>query len=518
MYGNRKGWRTLDLTITAGGHQMAKTKINLVWLKRDLRLEDHAPLAAAAEAGLPTLIFYTFEPSQLQEAHQDARHARFIVQSLTDLAQQLEQHAIQLLVFWSEIQPLLQQLREDFTLVTLFSHQETGLAASFARDQQLALWCRQQGVDWQELAQHPVQRGPQGRQQWRRQAKAFWGAPQASVNWASWSPLRLGPEHQAWSLKCQRLPRAWLTPVADQQMGGSQRAQAHLRHFLNEELPFYRQHIGSSNQERRSTSRLSAYLAYGNLSVRQVIQQLTAQAPSRPQSRFYTRLAWQGHFMQKFESDWRIEQEALNPAVGALWQARQAELDPSEQDRRWQAWSTGQTGFPLVDAGMRALIQTGFVSFRLRALLVSFACHHLELDWRAVALHLARLFLDFEPGIHYPQIQMQVGLTGFNTLRIYNPVEQPRHKEAQAAFIQRWVPELSPLPWPLLHQPWQLTPLEKQFYPKLDYPEPIIDSQASGRAARERLWSWQRSAPVQVWVPRLLATQVEAPGRLRASR
>ncbi len=497
---------------------MEKTKINLVWFKRDLRLEDHAPLAAAAESGLPTLVFYTFEPSLLQEVHQDQRHARFIVQSLADLSQQLQQHQVQLLVFWSEIEPLLECLSADFTLVTLFSHQETGLAASFVRDQQLTRWCRQRGVTWQEFIQHPVQRGSRGRQQWRRQAQAFWKAPQACVNWGSWSPLVLEPAHQAWALKCQRLPKAWLTSIPEQQTGGSQIAQARLAQFLSEELPYYRQHIGPAVSKQNLTSRLSSYLAYGNLSVRQVIQQLTAQAATRPQRRFYSRLAWQGHFIQKFESDCRIEHEALNPAVGELWKARQAMLDVVEQERRWQAWATGYTGFPLVDAAMRALIHTGFVSFRLRALLVSFACHHLELHWQAVAIHLARLFLDFEPGIHYPQIQMQVGLTGFNTLRIYNPVEQTRQKEAQAAFIQHWVPELSSLPLPLLHQPWKLTPMEKCFYPDLCYPEPVVDYRASGRAARERLWTWQRSAAVQAWVPHLLASQVESPARLHANK
>jgi len=126
----------------------------------------------------------------------------------------------------------------------------------------------------------------------------------------------------------------------------------------------------------------------------------------------------------------------------------------------------------------------------MRALLVSFAAYSLWLHWRPVGLHLARHFLDFEPGIHWSQLQMQSGTTGINTLRIYNPTKQAVDQDPHGIFIRRWLPELTGVPDAYVHEPWTMPAGVQQaagcrIGP--DYPAPIVDHAAAVREAKRRL-------------------------------
>ena len=240
-------------------------------------------------------------------------------------------------------------------------------------------------------------------------------------------------------------------------------------------------------------SRLAPYLALGCLSLRRVVQQTQQrekQLKSLRQegrdtkrwlpslSSFKSRLAWHCHFMQKLEMEPDLDVVAQNPIIDARMPR------PLVEDK-FQAWSTGNTGWPFLDACMRQLHATGWINFRMRAMLMSVASYTLWLPWRETGLHLARLFLDYEPGIHWSQVGMQSGTTGINTVRAYSVTKQGRDQDPEGTYIRRWVPELVDVPAESIHEPWKMDEGEQercQCRIGLDYPSPLVEE---GKARKE---------------------------------
>ena len=146
---------------------------------------------------------------------------------------------------------------------------------------------------------------------------------------------------------------------------------------------------------------------------------------------------------------------------------------------------------------MRCLKNTGWINFRMRAMIVSFLCHHLNQDWRNGIYHLSKLFLDYDPGIHYPQFQMQAGITGFNTIRIYNPIKQSIEHDSEGEFIKKWIPELRNLEPINIHSPWKLKSTIFNTDEGLQkYPNPIVEPLIAVKKSREQLWRLKKNKEV----------------------
>ncbi|MEO1518535.1 MAG: FAD-binding domain-containing protein [Bacteroidota bacterium] len=470
-----------------------------MWFKRDLRLSDHPPLEEAARSEWPLLLCYFFEPSLMADPHTDIRHWRFVYQSLQDMQDRLAKHRARLHLFHSEVRPALALLQEHYDIKGIFSHQETGIKLTFDRDLAVKEFCKQHGIPWTEHLQDGVRRGAKNRKGWEERWDAHMQASVAHVVLKSLKILTVSADLLS-RLSPESLPKDIQEVVPDFQLGGESQAWQTLRSFLTERVVDYIKHLSKPQLSRESCSRLSPYIAYGNLSVRQICQLAESGKSSRrferPLTHFRERVWWRSHYIQKLESLDSMEFEPTNRGFASMERSRRAD---------WlKAWCDGQTGVPMVDASMRCLQATGYLNFRMRAMLVTFASYTLWLDWRPVAHHLARLFLDFEPGIHYGQIHMQAGLTGYHTLRIFNPIIQCQQHDSDGAFVYKWVPELRKLPVPILFEPWKMTFIEQEGYGLVlgrDYPAPLVDYEEGTRQGRDRYWEFRQSKAVKQALP-----------------
>lgn len=435
------------------------------WMKRDLRILDNAALAAACNAAnerrCAALALYICEPESASAPDYHPRRERFVHECLMDLAPKLRALNVELFVAHGRARDIFARLVPS-GLTQVFSHEETGLLWTFERDTALKGFFKEHGTQWQEFPSNGVVRGLRDRDRWQgiyrsRMSAAAVPAPEQvrltpdgssevlrypSLTSAELWPIERAAEHGSLFLAAQ----AW---TGQQQSGGETAAHKRLKLFLQPDVhQKYLANVSRPLESQTSCSRLSPYLAFGCLSSKQVLASLSKEegAPwpyAKSLWAFRSRLAWRCHFIQKLENFPAMEEQEQNAAL--------KELRPAMSSEELQRWKNGTTGYPLVDACLRSVHATGYLNFRMRAMLMSFATHLLWRDWRLPAWDLAQAFLDFEPGIHFAQVHMQASVTGNNQIRIYNPVKQSADQDPDARFIKAWVPELEDVPASDIH-------------------------------------------------------------------
>ena len=454
----------------------------VVWFKRDLRVADHAPLAEAALRG-PVLPLYIVEPEFWTLHDSSRRHWHFTHDCLEELREDLAALGASLVIRIGDATNVLEELHGELGAFSLWSHEETGNGWTFRRDIAVSAWCRSKGVNWSEIPSNGTVRRLKSRDGWAALREARMRGDLVSLP----LPLVSAPPVQSHALPAKDAPMFGAHDIGAVQRGGRKRGLTALNSFLEERARRYMQTISKPGISAQHCSRLSPHITFGTLSVREVdhashskMRSLSdnpdpaAQAMLRNLGAFRSRLAWHCHFIQKLEQQPEIEFTCMHPAFEGM-------REPHFRDDYFEAWKTGRTGYPLIDACMRSLNATGWLNFRMRAMLVSFASYHLWLDWRVTAPVLARLFTDYEPGIHYSQFQMQSGVTGINAVRMYNPIKQSVDHDPEGKFIRRWVPELAEVPNSFIHEPWRMERTVD------DYPGPVVEHEASIKRARAEL-------------------------------
>ncbi len=469
--------------------------MEIVWFKRDLRVHDHAPLLAACASGRPVLPLYIVEPAQWQQPDASGRQYEFLADALADLDRSLQARGARLVVRVGDAARVLHDLHVAHGISALHAHQESGNLWSFARDKAVRRWARGAGVPFTEAMQHGVWRAHGNRDGWAARWQAMMRAPRLPVppaipmaNMAG-NPL---PDAAALGLPPD--------PCPGRQTGGRRAGLALLKSFLASRGRPYRAAMSAPGSGAEHCSRLSPHLALGAISMREAFQAALAArqrwrdagdaAFVRSIDSLISRLHWHCHFIQKLEDAPWLEARCLHPGYAGL---------PAHEAARLAAWVEGRTGWPFVDACMRSLAATGWLNFRMRAMVMAVASYHLRLDWRLSGAALARLFTDYEPGIHWAQVQMQSGTTGTNIPRIYNPIKQGHDQDPTGDFIRRWLPELAGLPTPFVHEPWRAPTAPA-------YPAPLVDHEQAARAARAAITAIRRdpahAAPARAIVQR----------------
>ena len=532
--------------------------MDVVWLKRgDIRSHDHGPLATAASSGRRFIILFVYEPEQLNHHTVHGSHILFCNESLVDLEKRLAslrskiveiddrndsrdinrerfigvrkvvsvevQHVTNfqcISLVSGEITKVLTDIHSESSIARLLSHQETGHFVSYQRDKRVRRWCRKYAVTFDEFPQTGVTRALADRDNFSKLYNVFMCQSehpiitQRQLGSLERLPVVTGVMTPQQLVEAGMMHAEQADDRAERQHGGETFALSVLQSFLNHRFQSYSSHISSPGLSWMSCSRLSPYLSFGNVALRRVVQALTLQqveARKRKYSglaslaAFHSRLRWRSHFIQKLECEPEMEYRAQCLAFDKL---RAESGDWNEC--YFVAWTLGRTGYPMVDACMRSLLKHGWVNFRMRAMLVSFACYNLFLDWKRIAPHLARCFLDYEPGIHYPQLQMQAGTTGINAMRVYNVVKQAKDQDPMGEFIRKYVPELTSVPSKYIHEPHLMssklqqeykviiTPSEKEGTTSSDgngkiikalywYPTPIVDADAMAKESKAKV-------------------------------
>lgn len=463
--------------------------ITLIWFRRNLRLSDNIALSTASRDDNVAAI-YIYDPAIILKKDFSYLHFDFIQDSLRELKNIFLSNGSFLNIYHNSVTEVLKIINLQFSIKKIISHHEIGNWAILNRDRDIKKYCQKNGIQWLEFQSNGVVRNLKDRDGWSKKWNESMNSeiletPNISkfITFKNTSGLL---NHEQLGIKKINFDKLY--------KGGESEAKKTMSSFLNNRGQHYSKEMSSPLSAFSSCSRLSSYITYGNISIKQILREIKNQQKYlrenkirtgwlKSLSSFSSRLRWHCHFIQKLEMQPDLEFTNMVRSYDPI----RTTFNKDSFDR----WTNGNTGFPMVDACMRSLKANGWINFRMRAMLVSFASYNLWLDWRITSKYLSNYFIDYEPGIHYNQFQMQSGVTGINAIRIYNPIKQQEDHDPNAIFVRKWIPELRNVPLEYIQYPHLLS--EKMQVKTgciigKNYPEPVVDLKKSTLKAKKEIY------------------------------
>lgn len=464
------------------------------WIKRDIRLDDNEALRVGCDAAVEVVPVYVVEPMLWSAPDASAMHLNAVKNALSALRERLRtRYGADLLVLRGDLPEAFEELYAALPFEAMFAEEETGLAHTFERDKRVRAWARRAGLRFREVPHAGVIRGLSSREErkriWNDRMERPALHPPSKIDQGDAVLRRARSSELPEFAEC-----GFDAPAPGRGLQRVDESAAHrvLESFLSSRGAAYNRGISSPEMARWSGSRLSVHLAWGTISLRRVLQRIREYREEvragkktislKALSSVERRLHWHDHFCQRLEDEPAMEFEALNPTF--------RDLEYSDREELFEAWFAGRTGMPMVDACMRSFRSTGFLNFRMRAMLVSSACHLLDLSWKRIRYPMAQIMADYLPGIHISQLQMQAGVVGINTIRVYSPAKQLSDHDPDCSFVRKWIPELASFSASEI-----IAHAKGEREGSLgDYPAPAVDYKSEAKRARSTLYTLKNRA------------------------
>lgn len=478
--------------------------VNLFWFKRDLRVSDNLALNKAVKNKIPLICLYNLDVERIGRNDVDGIHLKWELSCLEKLKIELESLGGKLIFNYGNIIDKLDEIHTSLDIKNIYCNEETGLKWSWDRDKLVSEWCKKKLINFLEFPTNGIIRRLRSRDNWKKYRDER--VNQDIVQ----SPSKIYSPND---LISDKIPVIEDLGIFSRELiywpePGEKAAFDTLFSFLDERGRGYRKGMSSPITAESMCSRLSPYLSVGCITIKQIIyhtkrkQRKVRQDPRSSKnlgftsslSSFQSRLAWHCHFIQRLEVEPTLDEVAINPELDKI-------LFKDFDEEKFNAWKNGMTGWPFFDACMRYLRFNGWINFRMRAMIQSIASYTLWLPWRETGNVLAKLFLDYEPGIHWSQVQMQSGVTGINSVRAYSVIKQSKDQDPDGIFIRKWVPELKNIPNEFIHEPWLMENIDQEkfeFRLGIDYPEPIVNENESRKLGISKTYSAKRNPVVKL--------------------